>query len=65
MPGRPRGDALDAQRLVPLLRPHRIVPESAIDLVYLPNRTLSSRVRAMIDFLVERFGSIPSWDVGW
>ena len=59
------GDALRAQRLVPLLRPYRIVPESAIYLVYLPNRTLSSRVRAMIDFLVERFGSIPSWDVGW
>lgn len=50
---------------MPLLRPYRIVPESAIDLVYLPNRTLSSRVRTMIDFLVERFGSISSWDVGW
>jgi DNA-binding transcriptional LysR family regulator len=51
--------------LVPLLRRFQAVPESAIYLVYLPNRTLSSRVRALIDFLVARFGPIPSWEVGW
>ena len=28
------------------------MPESAIYLVYLPNTTLPSRVRALIDFLV-------------
>lgn len=50
--------------LVPLLRQYQVVPESAIYLVYLPNRTLSSRVRALIDFLVERFGPIPPWEVG-
>ena len=59
------GDALKQGRLVPLLRQFQVVPESAIYLVYLPNRTLSSRVRALIDFLAERFGPIPSWEVGW
>jgi len=59
------GDALRQGHLVPLLRHYHVLPESAIYLVYLPNRTLSSRVRALIDFLVERFGSVPSWDMGW
>jgi DNA-binding transcriptional LysR family regulator len=59
------GDALQQGQLVPLLRQFQIVPESAIYLVYLPNRTLSSRVRALIDFLAERFGPVPSWEVGW
>ena len=59
------GDALQQGQLVPLLRQYQVVPESAIYLVYLPNRTLSSRVRALIDFLAARFGPIPSWEVGW
>jgi DNA-binding transcriptional LysR family regulator len=59
------GDALQQGQLVPLLRQFQVVPESAIYLVYLPNRTLSSRVRALIDFLVERFEPIPSWEQGW
>ncbi len=59
------GDALRQGELVPLLREFQIAPESAIYLVYLPNRTLSSRVRALIDFLAERFGPTPSWEVGW
>jgi DNA-binding transcriptional LysR family regulator len=59
------GDALRQGQLVPLLRQFQVVPESAIYLVYLPNRTLASRVRALIDFLVERFGSTPSWEAGW
>jgi DNA-binding transcriptional LysR family regulator len=59
------GDALQQKQLVPLLRQFQIVPESAIYLVYLPNRTLSSRVRALIDFLADRFGPVPSWEVGW
>jgi DNA-binding transcriptional LysR family regulator len=59
------GDALQQGQLVPLLRKYQVLPESAIYLVYLPNRTLSSRVRVLIDFLVERFGPTPSWEVGW
>jgi DNA-binding transcriptional LysR family regulator len=59
------GDALRQGKLVPLLRQFQVVPESVIYLVYLPNRTLSSRMRVLIDFLVERFGPTPSWEVGW
>ena len=59
------GDALQKGQLVPLLRKFQVVPESAIYLAYLPNRTLPSRVRALIDFLAERFGPVPAWEVGW
>lgn len=59
------GDDLRQGKLVPLLRHYQVIPESAIYLVYLPNRTLSSRVRALIDFFVERFGPVPSWESGW
>jgi len=59
------GDALQQGRLVPLLRQFQILPESGIYLVYLPNRTLPSRVRALIDFLTAWFPPVPSWDVGW
>lgn len=30
--------------------------------VYLPNRQLAPKVRALVDFLVERFGEAPYWD---
>jgi DNA-binding transcriptional LysR family regulator len=33
--------------------------------LYLPNRHLSAKVRAFIDFLVERFEPPPYWDRGW
>jgi DNA-binding transcriptional LysR family regulator len=56
------GDALQQGDLVPLLRQFQILPESSIYLVYLPNRTLPSRVRALIDFLVAWFGPEPSWE---
>jgi DNA-binding transcriptional LysR family regulator len=59
------GDALRRGELVPLLREYQVVPESAIYLVFLPNRTPASRVRVLIDFLVERFGSTPAWEGGW
>ena len=59
------GEALQQGQLLPLLREFQVVPESAIYLVYLPNRTISSRVRALIDFLAERFAPTPSWEVGW
>lgn len=58
-------DALQQGRLVPLLRKYQVMPESAIYLVYLPNRTLPLRVRALIDFLVARFGGTPPWETGW
>lgn len=58
-------EALQQGQLVPLLRMYQVAPESAIYLVYLPNRTLPLRVRALIDFLVERFGETPPWESGW
>jgi DNA-binding transcriptional LysR family regulator len=47
------------------LRQFQVLPESGIYLVYLPNRSLPSRVRALIDHLTAWFGPVPSWDVGW
>lgn len=58
-------DALREGQLIPMLRKFQVVPESSIYLVYLPNRTLSSRVRALIDFLADRFGPVPPWELGW
>lgn len=58
-------DALRQGRLVPLLRPFQVVPQSAIYLVYLPNRTLPTRVRVLIDFLVQRFTAGPPWELDW
>ena len=55
-------EAVQQGQLVPLLRTYQVLPESAIYLVYLPNRTLPSRVRALIDFLVARFGTSPPWE---
>ena len=49
-------------RLVPLLLEHRVLPDVGIYLVYLPNRTLPSRVRVLIDFLRRRFQPVPPWE---
>lgn len=35
---------------------------SSIYTVYLPNRQLAPKVRALVDFLVARFGEVPYWD---
>jgi DNA-binding transcriptional LysR family regulator len=51
--------------LVQVLRQFQPVPEGAIYLVYLPNRTQPSRVRVLIDFLIARFGPVPPWEEGW
>jgi DNA-binding transcriptional LysR family regulator len=65
LPAYMAGDGLRQGALVPLLRPYQIIPESAIYLVYLPNHTLPSRVRALIDYLVDQFRTTPPWEVGW
>lgn len=38
--------------------------EPAIYAVWAPNRALSAKVRAFVDFLGERFGGTPYWDAG-
>jgi DNA-binding transcriptional LysR family regulator len=37
-------------------------PPTGIHAVYPPGRHLSAKVRAFVDFLVERFGPQPAWD---
>lgn len=48
--------------LVPILSEYQY-PERAAYAIYPPTRHLSSRVRAFIDFLVERFQGTPYWDI--
>jgi DNA-binding transcriptional LysR family regulator len=65
LPAYVAADDLRHGRLVPLLREFQLLPEGSIHLVYLPNRTLPRRVRALIDFLLERFAVAPPWEDGW
>jgi DNA-binding transcriptional LysR family regulator len=55
-------EALRQGQLVSILRDYEQAFESTFYLVYLPNRTLPSRVRSLIDFLVNRFGRTPPWE---
>ena len=55
------GKALQAGRLRSVLSEY-IPLERHIYAVYLPNRFVSAKVRAFIDFLLERFGPEPYWD---
>jgi DNA-binding transcriptional LysR family regulator len=59
------GDALKQGQLKALLPQFQFAAESGIYLVYVPNRTLSSRVRALSDFLAARFSPVPPWEAGW
>lgn len=55
------GEKICAGDLVPILTEYEW-PVSPAYAVYPPTRHLSYRVRAFIDFLVERFAGIPHWD---
>jgi DNA-binding transcriptional LysR family regulator len=55
------GEDIRAGRLVELLPDYRL-PNIDILAVYPSRRHLSVKVRAMVDFLVERFHGTPSWD---
>jgi DNA-binding transcriptional LysR family regulator len=55
------GKHLQAGRLQSVLSDYA-PPERHIYAVYLPNRHVSPKVRAFIDFLVERFAPEPYWD---
>jgi DNA-binding transcriptional LysR family regulator len=54
-------DALRSGQLVTVLNDHTW-PELSAYAVYPPTRHLSSRVRALIDFLAERLSGEPYWD---
>ena len=53
--------AIRSGKLVPVLTDY-IWPVSPAYVLYPPTRHLSYRVRAFIDFLVERFADTPQWD---
>lgn len=55
------GRELQSGRLVEVL-PGYVPTERFVYAVYMPNRHLPAKVRAFIDFLLERFGSEPYWD---
>ncbi len=57
-------DELLAGTLTPLLPAWRGAEEMAIHAIYPPGRNPSAKLRSFIDFLVPRFGELPSWD-GW
>jgi DNA-binding transcriptional LysR family regulator len=56
------GRDLQEGRLTAVLSDY-VPSERHIHAVYLPNRHLPAKVRAFIDFLVERFAPRPYWDV--
>ena len=55
------GKDLQAGRLVEVL-PGYVPTERFIYAVHLPNRHLPVKIRAFIDFLLDRFGTDPYWD---
>ncbi|MGH8750686.1 MAG: LysR family transcriptional regulator [Burkholderiales bacterium] len=58
------GGDLQTGKLKPLLTDYALTANfpSEVYAVYLSNRFLSPKVRAFVDFLVERFSSVPYWD---
>jgi DNA-binding transcriptional LysR family regulator len=55
-------DDLRAGTLVALPLDRPTMELGGIYAVYLPERNPPAKVRALIDFLVERFGDVPPWD---
>lgn len=56
------GPSLDSRRLVEVLPDFPLITESAIWALYPSRRLVPPRVRAMLDFLVERFSHVPPWE---
>ncbi len=56
------GRELQAGRLVTIMPDYR-APELMLAAVYPPSRHLSAKIRLFTDFLIERFGSRPYWDL--
>jgi DNA-binding transcriptional LysR family regulator len=55
------GNDLRAGKLVQVLPEYRL-PDIDILALYPSRRHLSAKIRAMVDFLVDAFGSVPPWD---
>jgi DNA-binding transcriptional LysR family regulator len=56
--------AIEDGSVVPILRDFAL-EEGALHAVMPPGRAVTARVRALVDFLVARFGPEPSWDPCW
>ena len=56
--------AIRAGKLEILLRDHPL-EELGLHLVMPPGRASTARIRALIDFLADRFGPEPAWDPCW
>ena len=56
------GEELQAGRLVTVL-PDYAPPKVFICLLYPPNRHMAPRIRLFVDFIYERFGDRPYWDL--
>jgi DNA-binding transcriptional LysR family regulator len=56
--------AFERGTLEPLLRDHPL-EEGGLHALMPPGRATTARVRALVDFLVKRFGPEPAWDPCW
>ncbi|GAB5485631.1 MAG: LysR family transcriptional regulator [Parasphingorhabdus sp.] len=56
------GSHLQSGRLVSVLSQYR-APPIHLCLIYPPNRHLSSRTRRFVEFMYDRFGDLPHWDL--
>jgi DNA-binding transcriptional LysR family regulator len=56
--------AIESGKLEVLLRDFPL-DESGLHIVMPPGRATTARVRALVDFLVQRFGPEPVWDPCW
>lgn len=56
------GESLKAGRLIEVLPDYPLTTESDIWALYPSGRIVAPKVRAMIDFLLEQFSPVPSWE---
>lgn len=63
MPTYSIGEELRTGQLVLPMPEYRGFNESTLFAVYLPNRYGSPKLRAFVEFLVEKIGPVPPWDV--
>lgn len=57
------GDAIKRGEVVQVLHDYTIDPERSIYALFPHNRHMSAKVRLFIDFISERFGGTPYWEI--
>ncbi|MRX49510.1 LysR family transcriptional regulator [Paracoccus sp. S-4012] len=58
------GAALRSARVERVLQAHEVEP-FGVHALYPHSRHLAGKVRALVDFLAERYRGTPSWEAGW